>query len=64
MLIANVDGRSTLLGHGGAGLDIEKASDGTFPADPQALFERWDEFSQWAPGQAEQAGSEIDPSTL
>jgi len=62
--IANVDGRSTLLGRSGAGLDIEKASNGAFPAAPQALFERWDEFSQWAPGRAELADSEADPAAL
>ncbi|MGH9300098.1 MAG: fumarylacetoacetate hydrolase family protein, partial [Acidimicrobiales bacterium] len=45
--LANVLGRATLLSEG-FGIDVEKASDGLFAADPQALYERWDEFSQWA----------------
>ena len=53
MRIANVAGRATLItaGDGTAdltGLDVEKASDGRFPADPQALFEQWDELHEWA----------------
>lgn len=48
MRVANAAGRSTLLAPDGAGLDIAKASDGVFPADPQALHENWDAFRDWA----------------
>jgi len=64
MRIANVAGRVTLLGPGGAGLDVEKASSGAFPADPQALFEQWDEFREWAESRQDDADTEIDPAKL
>src|SRR5262245_37833615 len=47
MRIANLAGRAVLLADGGA-IDIEKAGGGRFPADPQALFERWDELRSWS----------------
>jgi 2,4-diketo-3-deoxy-L-fuconate hydrolase len=49
--IANVSQRLVLLDKSGAGLDVEKASDGRFPADPQAIYAQWDEFRDWASGQ-------------
>ena len=60
MRIANVDGRSTLLGPDRTGLDIEKASDGKFSADPQALFDQWSEFTEWAAGREQRADSGVD----
>lgn len=48
MRIANVSGRLTLLDRDGDGLDVAKASDGRFPADPQQVFAQWDEFRDWA----------------
>ncbi|MDI2124748.1 fumarylacetoacetate hydrolase family protein [Yinghuangia seranimata] len=50
MRIANVAGRATLLDADGGGLDVEKASGGRFPSDPQALFESWDALRDWAAG--------------
>ena len=38
-LIANVDG---------SWFDVERASNGTFDSDPQAIYERWDAFTAWA----------------
>ena len=32
----------------GAGLDVDKASDGRFSGDPQAIFGQWDAFREWA----------------
>ncbi len=64
MRIANVQGRSTLLGPEGAGLDIAKASDGRFDAEPQALYERWAEFCEWAPGRAELADLAVDEAAV
>jgi len=46
MRIANLDGRLVLKFPEGAA-DVEKASDGRFTADPQAVFARWDEFTSW-----------------
>ncbi|MFI6317387.1 fumarylacetoacetate hydrolase family protein [Nonomuraea sp. NPDC050556] len=48
MRVANLAGRAVLLSGDGA-IDIEKASGGRLPADPQALFERWDELRSWTP---------------
>jgi 2,4-diketo-3-deoxy-L-fuconate hydrolase len=64
MRIANVAGRAVLLGAGGAGLDVGKASNGAFPADPQALYRRWDEFRDWAAGREGDADTEIDPAEV
>jgi len=47
MRIANLDGRLVLKFPDGAA-DVEKASDGRFGADPQAVFACWDEFVAWA----------------
>jgi 2,4-didehydro-3-deoxy-L-rhamnonate hydrolase len=47
MRLANVDGRLAVL-HLGRAVDVEKASDGVFAADPQAVFDRWAEFGSWA----------------
>ena len=48
MRIVNVAQRLVLVDASGAGLDVEKASDGRFASDPQAIFTRWDEFREWA----------------
>ncbi|MDF5752921.1 fumarylacetoacetate hydrolase family protein [Spongiactinospora sp. TRM90649] len=47
MRIANLDGRLVLITDGGA-VDVERASGGSFGADPQAVFDRWAEFTAWA----------------
>ncbi|MGD0084970.1 MAG: fumarylacetoacetate hydrolase family protein [Acidimicrobiales bacterium] len=44
--LANLAGRAVLVTREG-GIDIEKASDGIFAADTQALYERWEEFRLW-----------------
>jgi 2,4-diketo-3-deoxy-L-fuconate hydrolase len=62
--IVNVSGRLVLVDASGAGLDIEKASDGRFPADPQAIFAQWDEFLEWAAGAAGRADFAVDPAEL
>jgi 2,4-diketo-3-deoxy-L-fuconate hydrolase len=52
MRIANHDNRLVLLlrGEDGRerGVDVERASDSRFAADPQAIYERWDDFRDWA----------------
>ncbi len=47
MRTANNAGRLALV-HGDRLLDVERASDGVFAADPMAAFERWDELAAWA----------------
>lgn len=47
MKIANLGNRLVLIDDGRA-LDVETASEGTFSSDPQAVYDRWAEFSAWA----------------
>ena len=47
MRYANLDGRAALLVSDGA-IDIERASAGRFPADPQALYAQWAALREWA----------------
>lgn len=47
MRIGNLAGRLTLFTAEGA-IDVERASDGHFAADPQTVYDRWPEFSRWA----------------
>jgi 2-keto-4-pentenoate hydratase/2-oxohepta-3-ene-1,7-dioic acid hydratase in catechol pathway len=44
--IANLAGRAALIADEG-GIDVERASDGVFGADPQSLYDRWSEFLLW-----------------
>jgi 2-keto-4-pentenoate hydratase/2-oxohepta-3-ene-1,7-dioic acid hydratase in catechol pathway len=45
--IANVAGRLTLV-HEEDGIDVETASNGRFGPDPQAIYEKWQPFREWA----------------
>jgi 2,4-diketo-3-deoxy-L-fuconate hydrolase len=49
MRIASVRGRLTLLTDRG-GIDVGSASNGRFASDPQAVFDDWSAFRQWAKG--------------
>lgn len=54
MRVGNLGGRLSLFTADGA-IDVERASDGRFGSDPQAIYEQWPEFLQWAadaPGEA------------
>jgi len=51
MRIGRISGRLSLLTEDRA-LDVEKASSGRFSADPDELFARWDEFTDWARGRS------------
>ncbi|MDR3069905.1 MAG: fumarylacetoacetate hydrolase family protein [Propionibacteriaceae bacterium] len=48
MRYGNLSGRLVLIGDGEVTLDVEKASGGRFGASPQAVYDHWDEFAQWA----------------
>lgn len=63
MRIANLDGRLVLKYPDGV-TDVEKASDGRFAADPQAVFARWDEFADWASGLQAPLAESFDPGGL
>lgn len=47
MKIANLDGRLVVT-DGQRAVDVERLSDNQFAADPQAIYERWDDFVAWA----------------
>jgi len=47
MHLGNVNGRLSLLQDGRA-LDVERASTGRFGSDPQAVYDDWDAFAEWA----------------
>ena len=47
MRIANLSGRLTILTAEGT-CDVETASNGSFHHNPQAIYDRWDEFLAWA----------------
>ena len=49
MKIANIGGRAHLIADGLC-LDLAKASAGRFSPDPQAVYDRWNELSDWAAG--------------
>ncbi|MDZ7885585.1 MAG: fumarylacetoacetate hydrolase family protein [Mycobacterium sp.] len=47
MRVGNLSGRLTIFTDGGA-VDVEKASNGAFGPDPQAVYEVWSDFRAWA----------------
>ena len=59
MRVARVSGRLSVLVEGGA-VDVESASGGRFPADPDEVMPRWDELRDWAAGYG---GGEVVPYT-
>ncbi|MEU9636334.1 fumarylacetoacetate hydrolase family protein [Streptomyces tendae] len=63
MRIANLSGR-LVLDIDGLAVDVENASDGRFAADPQAVYERWEEFRDWAARARLPEGSPFDPARL
>ncbi len=59
MKLANVGGRLSLVVERGV-TDVETVSGGVFLADPQAVYDRWDEFSRWVDANASViAGSDV-----
>src|SRR5580698_5090647 len=48
MLFGNLQGRLVVAAADGAVVDVERASDGRFGPDPQAVFAVWDDFAEWA----------------
>ena len=59
MRVANLDSRLTLIARRSARSTSERASDGRFGSDPQAIYERWDEFA--AVGAARRRASRSTP---
>ena len=59
MRVARVSGRLSVLVDGGA-VDVESASGGRFPADPDEVMPQWHELRDWAAGYG---GGEVVPYT-
>ncbi|WP_405640963.1 fumarylacetoacetate hydrolase family protein [Streptomyces uncialis] len=63
MRIGNLSGRLVLVADGRA-VDVEKASSGLFPSEPQAVYERWEDFRAWAATADLPPGESFDPTDL
>jgi 2-keto-4-pentenoate hydratase/2-oxohepta-3-ene-1,7-dioic acid hydratase in catechol pathway len=63
MRIANLSGRLVIVTDGGA-IDVEKASDGRFPADPQTIYSQWTEFRGWVDRAGLTGADAFDPAEL
>lgn len=63
MRIANLSNRLVIV-DGDRALDVERASSGTFSADPQAVYSRWAEFVEWGATQDVSAGVTFTSSDL
>ncbi|NRQ38232.1 fumarylacetoacetate hydrolase family protein [Nonomuraea sp. NN258] len=64
MRIANLSGRLVLIVAGKA-VDVERAAQGRFAADPQAVYDRWAEFTAWAATATDlPEGVDFDPRDL
>ncbi len=63
MRIANLAGRLSIAVDELA-VDVAEASDGRFGPDVQAVYERFDEFREWAASAALPAGRGFDPAEL
>jgi 2-keto-4-pentenoate hydratase/2-oxohepta-3-ene-1,7-dioic acid hydratase in catechol pathway len=63
MRIANMGGRLHLVRDGDA-IDVELASGGRFPADPQGIYDVWDQFVAWAASLGSVEGIPFDPDRV
>jgi 2,4-didehydro-3-deoxy-L-rhamnonate hydrolase len=64
MRTGNLSNRLVLIVDDQRALDVERASDGRFGSDPQRVFDRWDEFREWADGAPVEAAEAFDPQRL
>jgi 2-keto-4-pentenoate hydratase/2-oxohepta-3-ene-1,7-dioic acid hydratase in catechol pathway len=64
MRIANLSGRLVLITSDGRAVDVWHASKGRFESGPQAIYDRWAEFSAWAAQASLPEGREFDPAGL
>ena len=61
--LLNLDGRACLEVDGGI-LDVTRASNGRFPADPMGVLRDWDAFAAWARGVSGGGASPLDEGRL
>ncbi len=64
MRIANAAGRLVLLENDGRAVDVATASGGRFGPDPQAVYDRWTEFRDWAATASFDAAQPVDVAGL
>jgi 2-keto-4-pentenoate hydratase/2-oxohepta-3-ene-1,7-dioic acid hydratase in catechol pathway len=60
MRIATVADRLTVLTAEGSGVDVARLSADRFSSDPQAVYDRWEEFRDWAAGAIPMTGGPAD----
>ena len=63
MKIANYGGRLSLV-EKGLVIDVEETSSGRFSANPATIYDRWEEFVEWADSTRPSGGAKIDPHKL
>jgi 2-keto-4-pentenoate hydratase/2-oxohepta-3-ene-1,7-dioic acid hydratase in catechol pathway len=63
MRIANLSGRLSLI-VGDVAVDVAESSGGRFGPDVQEIYERFDQFRDWAASAPPAAGRAFDPSEL
>jgi len=61
--IANLEGRLVILTDAGA-VDVERASEGKFGPDPQAIYDCWPEFAGWAASAERGAAEPYEAASL
>ena len=63
MKLANLGGRATVV-TGAGGIDVERASNGRFGPDVQAIYDDWAAFRELAAGFDEANGEIVDETML
>jgi 2,4-didehydro-3-deoxy-L-rhamnonate hydrolase len=63
MKFANLGGRAAVITDAGA-IDVERASGGRFPAEPQAVFAEWAALREWAATLGPQQATSVSRSDL
>ena len=61
MRLANVDEQVMVARPGGGFVDLASASAGRFGPDPQTVYERWEEFTDWAASAGEWTDVAYEP---
>jgi 2-keto-4-pentenoate hydratase/2-oxohepta-3-ene-1,7-dioic acid hydratase in catechol pathway len=64
MRLANHNGRLVLARDGAEFVDVEAASEGRFGSEPQAIYESWDAFREWAAAAVLPAGVQLATQAL
>ncbi|MGO9162079.1 MAG: fumarylacetoacetate hydrolase family protein [Streptosporangiaceae bacterium] len=64
MRVANIAGRLALVHDGNRAVDVARASSGRFGPDVQPVYDRWQEFSDWAGSATLPAAEPFDSADL